>query len=221
MIFYSMKFCAGKCVFYLGKPKSSAVFIICDMYILFVQYVYSSFLKSLISSVWVIHEHDSYFILSSSIYVSSIVYNLMTRPLLYSAVLLYLVHSICAVSCTYCILHTYVHIAVPVCESRQVIWHIKSKHLWHLPITNMLLNHLVPIGKMVSTTMVLKCHHHNYQIPFLFQCNYHIWQGQKMFLSSKMLRLVLGPKHPPIQWVPVALSLAVKWPEWALTLTCT
>lgn len=62
---------------------------------------------------------------------------------------------------------------------------------------------------MVSTKIGSKCYHHNYWIPFLFQCHYHIWQGQEMFLSSKMLRLVLGPSQPPIQWVPVALFVVV------------
>ena len=70
-------------------------------------------------------------------------------------------------------------------------------------------NHLVPIGKMVSTKIGSKCYHHNCWTPFLFQCHYHIWQGQKMFLSSKMLKLVLGPSQPPVVWVSVALSLAV------------
>jgi hypothetical protein len=37
------------------------------------------------------------------------------------------------------------------------------------------------------------------------------WQGQAVFLSSIASRPELGSTQPPIQWVPVALSLGVKW----------
>jgi hypothetical protein len=33
------------------------------------------------------------------------------------------------------------------------------------------------------------------------------------FFSSPLRPQALGPTQPPIQWVPVALSLVVKWPE--------
>jgi hypothetical protein len=35
-------------------------------------------------------------------------------------------------------------------------------------------------------------------------------QGQGIFLFA-MSRLALGPTQPPIQWVPRALSLRLKW----------
>jgi hypothetical protein len=34
-----------------------------------------------------------------------------------------------------------------------------------------------------------------------------------IFLSTTASRPALGPTQPPIQWVPEALSLEVKWPE--------
>jgi hypothetical protein len=34
----------------------------------------------------------------------------------------------------------------------------------------------------------------------------------KIFLSFTASRLALGPTHPPIQWVPGAISLGVKGP---------
>jgi hypothetical protein len=37
------------------------------------------------------------------------------------------------------------------------------------------------------------------------------WQGHGIFLIT-MSRWALGPTHPPIQWIPGALSLGVKWP---------
>jgi hypothetical protein len=36
-------------------------------------------------------------------------------------------------------------------------------------------------------------------------------QGLGIFLSTTMSRLALMPTQPPIQWVPEALSLRVKW----------
>jgi hypothetical protein len=33
-----------------------------------------------------------------------------------------------------------------------------------------------------------------------------------MFLFTTVSRTALGPTQPPIQWVPGALSLGVKWP---------
>jgi hypothetical protein len=39
------------------------------------------------------------------------------------------------------------------------------------------------------------------------------WQwGVGIFLFTTASRMVLGPTQPPIQWVPGALSLGVKWP---------
>jgi hypothetical protein len=35
----------------------------------------------------------------------------------------------------------------------------------------------------------------------------------KIFLFSATSRLALGPTHLPIQWVPRAISLGVKWLE--------
>jgi hypothetical protein len=36
-------------------------------------------------------------------------------------------------------------------------------------------------------------------------------QGLGIFLFSTTSRMALGPTQPPIQWVPGALSLGVKW----------
>ena len=38
-------------------------------------------------------------------------------------------------------------------------------------------------------------------------------QRQKFFFFSKMARVVLGPIQPPLQWLPEALPLGVKWPK--------
>jgi hypothetical protein len=38
------------------------------------------------------------------------------------------------------------------------------------------------------------------------------WQGLGIFLFTTMSRTALGPTQPPIQLVPGALSLRVKWP---------
>jgi hypothetical protein len=37
------------------------------------------------------------------------------------------------------------------------------------------------------------------------------WQGLVIFLFTTVSRTVLGPTQPPIQWIPGALSLGVKW----------
>jgi hypothetical protein len=39
------------------------------------------------------------------------------------------------------------------------------------------------------------------------------WWVLGIFLFTTASRMVLGPIQPPIQWVPEALSLGVKWPE--------
>jgi hypothetical protein len=36
-------------------------------------------------------------------------------------------------------------------------------------------------------------------------------QGRGIFLFTTAFRMALGPTQPPIQWVPGALSLGVKW----------
>jgi hypothetical protein len=38
------------------------------------------------------------------------------------------------------------------------------------------------------------------------------WQGLGIFFFTTVSRPVLGPTQPPIQWVPGALFLGVKWP---------
>jgi len=38
------------------------------------------------------------------------------------------------------------------------------------------------------------------------------WQGLGIFLFTTASIMALGPTQPPIQWVPGALSLEVKWP---------
>jgi hypothetical protein len=37
-------------------------------------------------------------------------------------------------------------------------------------------------------------------------------QGMGIFLFTTASKQALGPTQPPIQWVPGALSLRVKWP---------
>jgi hypothetical protein len=37
-------------------------------------------------------------------------------------------------------------------------------------------------------------------------------RGLGIFLFTTMSRKALGPTQPPIQWLPGALSLGVKWP---------
>jgi hypothetical protein len=39
------------------------------------------------------------------------------------------------------------------------------------------------------------------------------WQGLGIFLITTISITVMGPTQPPIQWVPGALSLGVKWPR--------
>jgi hypothetical protein len=41
---------------------------------------------------------------------------------------------------------------------------------------------------------------------------FEYWQGLGIFLITTASRPALGPAQPPIQWVPGAVSLAVKWP---------
>jgi len=43
--------------------------------------------------------------------------------------------------------------------------------------------------------------------------NYRQGYGRILFLFSTASRPALGPTHPPVQWVPRALSWGVKWPE--------
>jgi hypothetical protein len=39
------------------------------------------------------------------------------------------------------------------------------------------------------------------------------WQQLGIFLFTTMSRMAVGPTQPPIQWIPGALSLDVKWPR--------
>jgi hypothetical protein len=39
------------------------------------------------------------------------------------------------------------------------------------------------------------------------------WQGLGIFLFTTASETAVGPTQPPIQWVPGALSLGVKWPR--------
>jgi hypothetical protein len=38
-------------------------------------------------------------------------------------------------------------------------------------------------------------------------------QWQKIFLFATASKMALEPTQPPIQWVPEALSLGIKWPD--------
>jgi hypothetical protein len=40
---------------------------------------------------------------------------------------------------------------------------------------------------------------------------FNSWQGMGIFLFITASRMVLGCTQPPIQWVPGALSMGVKW----------
>jgi hypothetical protein len=40
---------------------------------------------------------------------------------------------------------------------------------------------------------------------------FDLWQGQEIFLFSKISRLALGPTQLPIQYIPVRPSLEVMW----------
>jgi hypothetical protein len=37
--------------------------------------------------------------------------------------------------------------------------------------------------------------------------------GRGKFFIFTILRLVVGPTQPPIQWVPLAISQGVQWPQ--------
>jgi hypothetical protein len=41
---------------------------------------------------------------------------------------------------------------------------------------------------------------------------FNSWQGLGILLFTTMSRTAQGPTQPPIQWLPGALSLRVKWP---------
>jgi hypothetical protein len=41
---------------------------------------------------------------------------------------------------------------------------------------------------------------------------FDFWQGLGIFLFITVSRTALEPTQPPIQWMPGALSLGVKWP---------
>jgi len=41
---------------------------------------------------------------------------------------------------------------------------------------------------------------------------FNYWQGLGMSLFTTMSRMALRPTQPPIQWVPGALPLGLKWP---------
>jgi hypothetical protein len=40
---------------------------------------------------------------------------------------------------------------------------------------------------------------------------FDFWQGMGIFLFTATSRIALGPAQPPVQWVPGALLLGVKW----------
>jgi hypothetical protein len=42
---------------------------------------------------------------------------------------------------------------------------------------------------------------------------FNSWWGLGIFLFTTVSGTALGPTQPPIQWVPGALSLGVKWQE--------
>jgi hypothetical protein len=52
----------------------------------------------------------------------------------------------------------------------------------------------------------------NYAIIIKLLVSYGSWRGLGIFLFTIASRTALGPTQPPIQLVPVALSLGVKQP---------
>jgi len=55
------------------------------------------------------------------------------------------------------------------------------------------------------------CWRNNKTCPWLDDWGFESWQGLGIFLFTTTSRPALGHTQPPIQWVPGALSLGVKW----------
>jgi len=50
-------------------------------------------------------------------------------------------------------------------------------------------------------------------VSIMYDSEFEYKQGQEILLFFKSPRPALRPTQPPIQWVPVAHSLGIKWPD--------
>jgi hypothetical protein len=71
-------------------------------------------------------------------------------------------------------------------------------------------------GSNPSATSCEGCKQVNTECQHLFiyrleDAGFYLWQQQEIFFISKASWLVLGPTQPPVYWMPLALSLGIKW----------